>query len=846
MAKKKKKGVSKFSFQSYNLKHFRTTEQYVAAVNSLFDRATKAIANAAVKGEYDPDKPFSFDDYPDVKVYAQKIITGLANNVTSVVETGVKKEWLAACKKNDEFIASIMDTSKLSKKRLEQLQDRNLDALQTFQQRKIKGLDLSKRVWKYTEQYKAQIELGLDVGLGEGRSAQQLSRDLKQNLNNPDKLFRRVRDKHGNLVLSKAAKAFHPGQGVYRSAHKNAMRLARSEINMAYRESDYLRWQQLDFVVGFEVHRSNHEPLCKCDLCQRLTGRYPKTFKFVGWHPQCMCYATAILMDEKTFDEQELSDLKSALYGKEYKKLVPKNAVTDLPQGFKDWVAENMQKQANWTSTPYFIRDNFVNANLADGLKYGAPAKPIKPVKTEQQKADIQARWNTRVTNRKYNDQLQEIKAKYGKESNTISDLTDKISKEIQRGADISKIDSMMDELKHKSEVKAAWDERVEINRLETLLVDVKNLKKQFDIQAIESVFNAVEKKLATWENLPLEQQANKLNFEIDWVEKNKKYDTWKVAQDAYKKRLEKVEYLIGKQVVKASITHAIDFAKSTKSEKVKQMAEELSVLLDKETPVAVLQEKAHEINLKVAELEAAKAARQAKKYAGSVKFDESNYSQERKNNAMWEKKSPENADKKIRDVCSKVWQNATKDEKEGAYYYTHTYSSINEPLRGITYYGDKSVQESQSKVPHITSIINKSSYDFDIWVQRGVDHNGFTGLFGMDLRNKTIEDARKSLLGKTGVDKGFSSCAVVKGRGFSKKDIVYNIYCPRGTKMLYLEPFSSFGRGTQSPYWDGKTKQSDFGYEVEMLLQRNTTFRITKIEKSDKWYIDVEVIGQL
>lgn len=96
MAKKKKKEVNKFSFQSYNLKHFRTTEQYVAAVNSLFDRATKAIANAAVKGEYDPDKPFSFDDYPDVKVYAQKIITGLANNVTSVVETGVKKEWLAA------------------------------------------------------------------------------------------------------------------------------------------------------------------------------------------------------------------------------------------------------------------------------------------------------------------------------------------------------------------------------------------------------------------------------------------------------------------------------------------------------------------------------------------------------------------------------------------------------------------------------------------------------------------------------------------------------------------------------------------------------------------------------
>jgi hypothetical protein len=131
-------------------------------------------------------------------------------------------------------------------------------------------MNLSQRVWKYVGQYKDQIELGLDVGLGEGRSAQQLSRDLRQNLQDPDRLFRRVRDKHGNLVLSKAAKAFHPGQGVYRSSYKNAMRLTRSEINMAYRESDWLRLQQLDFVVGFEVHRSNHEPLFKCDLCSRL------------------------------------------------------------------------------------------------------------------------------------------------------------------------------------------------------------------------------------------------------------------------------------------------------------------------------------------------------------------------------------------------------------------------------------------------------------------------------------------------------------------------------------------------------------------------------------------------
>lgn len=234
-------------------------------------------------------------------------------------------------------------------------------------------MDLSQRVWRYVGQFKEQLESALDVGLGEGRSAQELARDVKKNLREPDRLFRRVRDKRGNLVLSKAARAYHPGQGVYRSSVKNAQRLTRSEINMAYRESDFLRWQQLDFVVGFEIHRSNHEPRCKCKMCDRLQGRYPKTFKFKGWHPQCMCYAVPILMDEETFDENELGDLKAALRGTEYKKKQSRNLVTDVPDGFKEWVEENKEASAGWSSTPYFIQDNFVDGDLSKGLKIALP-----------------------------------------------------------------------------------------------------------------------------------------------------------------------------------------------------------------------------------------------------------------------------------------------------------------------------------------------------------------------------------------------------------------------------------------------------------------------------------------
>lgn len=369
----KRQKVQRFSIQGWDMRHYRETEAYAQAVQSLYDKATLAITRAAARGKIDPETPFSFDMYPSVQKEMQRITEQLAERVTVVIESGSKKQWLFACDKNDAFISSIMDTSKVSKARLKEMQDRNLDALAAFQGRKVDGMNLSQRVWKYVGQFKDQLENALDVGLGEGRSADELSLDVRQNLRDPNRLFRRVRDKRGNLVLSKRAAAFHPGRGVYRSSYKNAMRLTRSEINMAYRESDWQRWQSLDFVVGFEIHRSNHEPLCKCDTCAKLVGRYPKTFKFKGWHPQCMCYATPVLMDEETFDENELGDLKAALRGTTYKHQQAKNAVSDVPDGFKAWVKDHVEAQKGWASTPYFIKDNFVDGQLGKGLKIAMP-----------------------------------------------------------------------------------------------------------------------------------------------------------------------------------------------------------------------------------------------------------------------------------------------------------------------------------------------------------------------------------------------------------------------------------------------------------------------------------------
>jgi len=365
--------VSKFSFTGLDAQHYRTTEQYTRAVETLFERAAADVAHNTAN--INPgEKEFTFDDYPSAKKHMEKVAGQLAGKVTATIERGSRKEWLFACAKNDEFLETIMETSKVKKSTLKKMQDRNLDALETFQGRKVGGMNLSQRVWKYVDEWKDHLEMALDVGLGDGVSAAKLARDVRQDLKDPNRLFRRVRDKHGNLVLSKHARAFHPGQGVYRSSVKNAQRLTRSEINMAYRESDFKRWQQLDFVVGFEIVRSNHEPHFECPLCDRLAGKYPKTFKFVGWHPQCMCKAIPILMDDETFDANELGELRAALRGTEYKALQGKNAVTEMPDGFMEWVQENAERQANWNSTPYFIRDNFMNGNLKDGLKIKMPA----------------------------------------------------------------------------------------------------------------------------------------------------------------------------------------------------------------------------------------------------------------------------------------------------------------------------------------------------------------------------------------------------------------------------------------------------------------------------------------
>lgn len=89
------------------------------------------------------------------------------------------------------------------------------------------------------------------------------------------------------------------------------------------------------------------------DICDELKGRYPKDFKFTGWHPQCRCFAVSIL---KTIDEVN-ADAEREEQG-EQPTTESVNTVHDTPEAFNEWVRDHADKIKSSKSVPYFIRDN--------------------------------------------------------------------------------------------------------------------------------------------------------------------------------------------------------------------------------------------------------------------------------------------------------------------------------------------------------------------------------------------------------------------------------------------------------------------------------------------------------
>lgn len=395
--------AKKFSFATYDRKHLKNLLRRAKDISSLFsDAAREGARIGEATGYTDPKGEFAFDKFPAVKQRVDELFKGLHDSLVLTVTDGNREEWLLSAAKNDALVDSKYSRAqKRLGDRAEAWHEPHLEALEQFNARKERGMNLSDRVWRLTDQFKGELELALEMGLGDGKSAAALSRDVREYLNEPHKLFRRVRNEKGQLRLSKAAAAYHPGQGVYRSSYKNALRLTATENNMAYRTADHERWNDLDFVIGIEIMLSNNHPVE--DICDEMCGVYPKTFKFVGWHPFCRCIAVPKLADEDEFIARQ----QALIDGEELPQGGYAGEVMDMPECFNNWVRENEERIENAKSEPYFIRDNKTAVQRV--LKTQAPATQIQSKRTikeiaaerhaQRNEEKIQEQWNERRMN---------------------------------------------------------------------------------------------------------------------------------------------------------------------------------------------------------------------------------------------------------------------------------------------------------------------------------------------------------------------------------------------------------------------------------------------------------------
>lgn len=348
---------------------------------------------------------------------------------TMAIQQGINAEWEVANQECDKLISSVFGKNILDNPAFSAWVSRNTAARDAFISRTENGLNLSDRIWKSVQQLREEMEVAMTVAIGEGDSASSISRKVREYLNDPDLMFRRFRYKKGekDIIDPETGKiigkepiyglkwkkrirtadgrykfidydkdSYKTGAGVYKSSAKNAMRVARTETNIAYRRADNARWQQMDFVLGQRVQLSKNHP--EKDICDKLQGDYPKDFIFDGWHPQCFCFATPILMDSSEMAKMTQAFLKGETYEPKGRQ------ITEYPAAFKDWIrskAESIAKARKNGTEPYFIRNNA----LAIDKILNPPTKKLTPLeiarqrhaaRTSEQEEAIRLAWKER------------------------------------------------------------------------------------------------------------------------------------------------------------------------------------------------------------------------------------------------------------------------------------------------------------------------------------------------------------------------------------------------------------------------------------------------------------------
>lgn len=397
--------------QNRTLARIARTEAYAEKVRALYAATVNRILelNKTLPNIEDGEM-FSFDAQTEkLRVEVERALRQLHSVATTAIQQGITLEWETANAECDKLVQSVFGKRTVENPEFGAWLKRNGAARRAFIARSDAGMNLSDRVWQTTRQLRDEMEIAITCAVGDGTSAARLSRNVRKYLNDPDLMFRRFRYKDpetGEWRRKWKKRVIDPatgkvtfidydkdaycdqwtGRGYYKSAAMNAMRVARTETNIAYRRADNARWQQMDFVIGQRVQMSRSHP--RKDICDKLAGDYPKDFVFDGWHPQCFCFVTPI-----NLEPDEIAEIMSHDdWESELKRVADSKRITDYPDNFKDWVSENAEniEAARVRGTePYFVRNN---AGIIDNILNpdATPANvPTQPHRLPENATDL-------------------------------------------------------------------------------------------------------------------------------------------------------------------------------------------------------------------------------------------------------------------------------------------------------------------------------------------------------------------------------------------------------------------------------------------------------------------------
>lgn len=349
-AKKRKEDLNRL-FAEYNRRLGMLYGSYVR----------KLLALSYSEDVLESDALFNFDKFPLLKARLEEIFNDYFQNSMLCYKSGMTSGVSLAYAHDNDAIGQF---SVLTDKALETARK---TAAATFIANRLNskiGLNLAQSVWNYCQQTKAEFEMAMSNviadGLEKGESAEEVGRRIRQYMNNPDMMYRRY---HTVKVLKNGQKKDivtwrrkriidgrvrfveepleHVGLGVYRSARKNALRVARTEINAAYHTARNDRWANEPFVIGQHIHVSpQHDPEKCADICDDLEGYYPKGFMWNGWHANCMCTSDPVMIS----GEERKDFYKRLFNGEDMSNYVSPNRIKDVPDQYKRYIEDNADK----------------------------------------------------------------------------------------------------------------------------------------------------------------------------------------------------------------------------------------------------------------------------------------------------------------------------------------------------------------------------------------------------------------------------------------------------------------------------------------------------------------------